>query len=56
MIQDILASSVNARCQSMASISWPNPVQDCGCHALKWLKGTIARIDREQTDNMHFAV
>ena len=50
MIQDILASSVNARCQSMASISWPNPVQDCGCHVLKWLKAIIARIDREQTE------
>ena len=47
MNQDILASSVNALCQSMVSTSWPNPVQDCGCHVVKWLKETIARIDRE---------
>ena len=38
------------KCDRQSSRS--NPVQDCGCHVLKWLKADPARIDGEQAETV----
>ena len=38
------------KCDRQSSRS--NPVQDCGCHVLKWLKAAPARIDGEQAETV----